>query len=617
MTDLSGINQFGSITTQNGTKLTFKDLDLNGDGEVTEEEFKSVLESVETDSVDLSAGKGAEDKTLTDEQVLDYTIDAQIQEALNDLMGQISKDFTGANADLSSEMIAALKEFAETFKAEYIGDTSKMVEEFNAQLPEKYEELKSEILPSTQNPVKSEVLDDILEDIQNILSAADLSDNVTKPIIQTLGKKLETLADKFISSYTGNNMKADLRSYLQSQLTKSDSEKMTDAIENYRNVYNNLGVYIDSGELNTLKNAVREFFGEALDNGLILRMNGVNVASEAAIETLLKKYTDAEELNSDMELLINSLSTDKMLQSAMNDAKTASENLADTAFGTLTGDDVMIERSLSSIDYSQIPGYYENSTIKSSKRGFRGLEQAQDKARDLLETSLKEQFRNQIANNLQEKGIPFEKIETVFETVFTQASLNAVAACVDTNRGLIFWAKSSFNVQDLVNTFTDEFNEMISTTINEMNASNTDMDLQDIDYTKALVRNDYSKYVDPALQEAFEKGETLVSKVSFRNGSKYEDMAEDMINRLKSTMLSKSMAMCEANGVEFDNDAFNNVFNNSQTIAIMNSTTTKQNSLWSGFRKTITFNPQDCLTTFTETFKNNYTVWVESEKQKV
>ena len=615
MTDLSGINQFGSITTQNGTKLTFKDLDLNGDGEVTEEEFKSVLESVETDSVDLSAGKGTEDKTLTDEQVLDYTIDAQIQEALNDLMGQISKDFTGANADLSSEMIAALKEFAETFKAEYIGDTSKMVEEFNAQLPEKYEELKSEILPSTQNPVKSEVLDNILEDIQNILSAADLSDDVTKPIIQTLGKKLETLADKFISSYTGNNMKADLRSYLQSQLTKSDSEKMTDAIENYRNVYNNLGVYIDSGELNTLKNAVREFLGEALDNGLILRMNGVNVASEAAIETLLKKYTDAESLNADMEALIDSLSTDTMLQSVVAEKQAEQTQKAESAFQNLTGEDVKVDTSLSGIDYSQIPGYYENATIKSRRRGVKGLAQAQDEARNLLETTLKDQLKTQLTEKLEAKGVPFEKMETVFETAFNQACSNAVGNCVNPRSNFFFnFSKSTYNVQDLVNTFTTQFNEIISTTIDEMNASNTDMDIQDIDYTQAIT--DDNGNVNPLLQDALETGTTLATRVSRRNADQYEELANDMINKLKSTMLAKSMAMCEANGIEFDNEAFNNVFSNAQTIAVTGSTS-ETNIGWFGLRRTITFNPQNCLNTFTETFQSNYTSWIESEEQKV
>lgn len=615
MTDFSGVNQFGSITTQNGYKLSFKDLDVNGDGEVTESEFKSVMETVETDSVELSTGNTTEEEqTLTDEQVLDYEIDAGIQQSLNDLMGQISVDFTGTNADLGNEMIAALKEFAETFKAEYIGDVSLMLEEFKAQLPEKYEELKAELLPDDQSSIKSEVLESVLANIQGSSSISSLTADTAKSVIQTLGKKLETLADKFISNYTGDNLEEDLTNYLTSKLSASDAEKMSDAVNKYRNIYNNLGVYVDSGEFNTLKDSVREFFGEALSNGLTLRMNGVNVASEAAIETLLKKYTDAESLNADMEALIDSLSTDTMLQSVVAEKQAEQTQKAESAFQNLTGEDVKVDTSLSGIDYSQIPGYYENATIKSRRRGVKGLAQAQDEARNLLETTLKDQLKTQLTEKLEAKGVPFEKMETVFETAFNQACSNAVGNCVNPRSNFFFnFSKSTYNVQDLVNTFTTQFNEIISTTIDEMNASNTDMDIQDIDYTQAIT--DDNGNVNPLLQDALETGTTLATRVSRRNADQYEELANDMINKLKSTMLAKSMAMCEANGIEFDNEAFNNVFSNAQTIAVTGSTS-ETNIGWFGLRRTITFNPQNCLNTFTETFQSNYTSWIESEEQK-
>ena len=616
MTDFSGVNQFGSITTQNGYKLSFKDLDVNGDGEVTESEFKSVMETVETDSVELSTGNTTEEEqTLTDEQVLDYEIDAGIQQSLNDLMGQISVDFTGTNADLGNEMIAALKEFAETFKAEYTGDVSLMLEEFKAQLPEKYEELKAELLPDDQSSIKSEVLESVLANIQGSSSISSLTADTAKSVIQTLGKKLETLADKFISNYTGDNLEEDLTNYLTSKLSASDAEKMSDAVNKYRNIYNNLGVYVDSGEFNTLKDSVREFFGEALSNGLTLRMNGVNVASEAAIETLLKKYTDAESLNADMEALIDSLSTDTMLQSVVAEKQAEQTQKAESAFQNLTGEDVKVDTSLSGIDYSQIPGYYENATIKSRRRGAKGLAQAQDEARNLLETTLKDQLKTQLTEKLEAKGVPFEKMETVFETAFNQACSNAVGNCVNPRSNFFFnFSKSTYNVQDLVNTFTTQFNEIISTTIDEMNASNTDMDIQDIDYTQAIT--DDNGNVNPLLQDALETGTTLATRVSRRNADQYEELANDMINKLKSTMLAKSMAMCEANGIEFDNEAFNNVFSNAQTIAVTGSTS-ETNIGWFGLRRTITFNPQNCLNTFTETFQSNYTSWIESEEQKV
>ena len=40
----NGINQFGNLTTQNGVKLKFEDFDKDGDGKISAEEYKQVLE---------------------------------------------------------------------------------------------------------------------------------------------------------------------------------------------------------------------------------------------------------------------------------------------------------------------------------------------------------------------------------------------------------------------------------------------------------------------------------------------------------------------------------------------------------------------------------------------
>ena len=85
-----------------------------------------------------------------------------------------------------------------------------------------------------------------------------------------------------------------------------------------------------------------------------------------------------------------------------------------------------------------------------------------------------------------------------------------------------------------------------------------------------------------------------------------------MINKLKSTLLVKSMAMCEANGIEFDNNTFNRVFDNAQISAVTSSTSEK--NIFSGIIKEISFNPQNCLNTFTTEFKINYSSWVELQK---
>lgn len=610
--DFSGINQFGSLTTQNSYKLSFKDLDVNGDGKITESEFKSVLEKTEADCVELSTTKNPEELKLTDEQLLDYELDAQIYQELNSLNAQISKDFIGANAIYSSEIKDLLKDFATAFKAEYTGNTTELVNDFKVALLEKYEALKSEKLINISAEIKSEVLDDILSHSQFMLDITDssLTDDMLKSITNDLGKKLEALADKFISSYQGNNLKNDLTNYLNISLRQSDSQKMSDAVKNYRNSYSKLGVYIDSGELNALKDAVKEFFTEALNKGMILRMNGVNVASEAAIETLLNKYNDAENLSTDMDTLISSLSTDNLIQSVVKEEKAEYENKVESAFQGLTGDDVQVDTSSFGINYNLIPGYNTASNIYSNIWGRQSLTNAQYNASRLLENSLKEQFKNQLSSKLEDKGIPFEKVETIFESAFAQASSNAISACVTNNTYMLFFPRASFNVKNLVDTFNEQFNQIMSSTINEMNTSSTDMDLQDINYYQTIT--DPFGNTNLYLKEALDSGSNITSWALGRYADKYETLANEMINKLKSTLLVKSMAMCEANGIEFDNNTFNRVFDNAQISAVTSSTSEK--NIFSGIIKEISFNPQNCLNTFTTEFKINYSSWVELQK---
>lgn len=85
-----------------------------------------------------------------------------------------------------------------------------------------------------------------------------------------------------------------------------------------------------------------------------------------------------------------------------------------------------------------------------------------------------------------------------------------------------------------------------------------------------------------------------------------------MIDRLKSTMFAKANAMCEANGIEFDNDAFETAFNNAKDIAVSTGVTFTGRR---GFNRPVsTFNPQTCVNTFLTTFQESYTAWVNSEK---
>ena len=68
MSGFDGINSFGSLTTQNGVKLKFKDFDADGDGKITKEEYDKVLKDMNLDTVDLSTNDKNKDNVLSEEE---------------------------------------------------------------------------------------------------------------------------------------------------------------------------------------------------------------------------------------------------------------------------------------------------------------------------------------------------------------------------------------------------------------------------------------------------------------------------------------------------------------------------------------------------------------------
>ena len=61
-------------------------------------------------------------------------------------------------------------------------------------------------------------------------------------------------------------------------------------------------------------------------------------------------------------------------------------------------------------------------------------------------------------------------------------------------------------------------------------------------------------------------GKTLTTKK--KGEDYYVSLAEKMIDNMKSQLLKKAKAMCDANGVTFDNKVFDTMFNNAKSIAI-------------------------------------------------
>jgi ribosomal protein S20 len=389
---------------------------------------------------------------------------------------------------------------------------------------------------------------------------------------------------------------------------------MEDAITAFNQGANALGSYIDSDELEDLKNLAQTLLSAALDKGITVKLGGKTIKNEAGITSALKNYTDGDDLKDAVQNFINSLSTDDIISQI---SKTEESNAAAASYNNftkITGSEYKIDASL--IDYSSISGYFDGGEISANNRcrSF-AVEIAENEGRETLNNeSLKSQMKNQIKSMLEAKGVDFSQIETVFENVYSD-TINATLSqdgMHSTNReGYGPWRKYNvtIDIKTLVDTFITNFNTNIAKAIDEMNASDKDMDLQDIDYS-VLGEEDVNGNTEN-LEDKYKTGDNLTSSWS-KDSSTYDSVAEKSIEKLKPQMLAKARAMCTANGVEFDESTFATMFNNAKGIAVAAGLT--KTTIFSHTKSIL--NMKTLINTFTQEFKTSYTAWVNSKKTK-
>ena len=574
MSGFSGINQFGSLTTQSGQRLTFKDFDKDGDGKITQEEYDTVMNEMKLDSVELSSVDKNGDKEISEDEFAQWEQKTQMQTAVNDMAGTISKDFAGKTQYLA-EVTTALKEYIEEFAASYTGDISGMAEAFKAALPAKYEEIKSNAVSNDPDTVKSNVLDEIYTDLTapTVDSREESGESMPAATAKRIAKELEAEADKFIKGYNGENLQTDLKAHLEEYMNKSDAEKLKDAADAFNTGANSFGAMIDNGaDLKQLKEYAKEFLLAALDKGVTVKLGGTTIKTEAAITTALKKFSDGDELKAAMEEVIAGLNTETLKNTLIKEEEIKAQEAADKAFTDIKGDAYKVDASL--IDYSGISGYYENTQIHERGKGWGGSrDKAYAKGEELLTNeSLKSQMKAQLQSMLEEKGISFDKIANIFENVYTQSvadTLNAEGMITGRGaRGLSKKGKAYINIKNMVDSFVNTFNTNIAKAIDEMNASDKDMDTIDLDYTQAGKDENGNPITQDGvdISTLYASGKTLTTKK--KGEDYYVSLAEKMIDNMKSQLLKKAKAMCDANGVTFDNKVFDTMFNNAKSIAI-------------------------------------------------
>ena len=534
------------------------------------------MNEMKLDSVELSSVDKNSDKEISEDEFAQWEQKIQMQDKVNALAGTINKDFAG-KSEYISQVTAELKDCIGEFANDYQGDISKMAQHFTESnyLQAQYQYIKTKILRNTPDTIKSNVLDEIYTDLTapTVDSREESGESMPADTAKRIAKELEAEADKFIKAYKGENLQTDLKAHLEEYMNKSDAEKLKDAADAFNTGANSFGAMIDNGaDLKQLKEYAKEFLLAALDKGVTVKLGGTTIKTEAAITTALKKFSDGDELKAAMEEVIAGLNTETLKNTLIKEEEIKAQEAADKAFTDIKGDAYKVDPSL--IDYSSIDGYFNNGEIYERGKGWGGSrDKAYAKGQEVLNNSnLKSQMKAQIKSMLEAKGIPFEKIETVFENIYNQSvadTLNAEGMITGRGaRGLSKKGKAYINIKNMVDSFVNTFNTNIAKAIDEMNASDKDMDTIDLDYTQAGKDENGNPITQDGvdISTLYASGKTLTTKK--KGEDYYVSLAEKMIDNMKSQLLKKAKAMCDANGVTFDNKVFDTMFNNAKSIAI-------------------------------------------------
>ncbi len=572
MSGFSGINQFGSLTTQNGIRVDYKYLlekyDADGNGEISKDEFNTAIKEEKLDKVELSSVNTNGDDTIDENEMGVYEQKYKMQEAVNAMSAQITKDFSGnVKSKYIAQVTLELTNYITEYANNYQGNISDMAEDFSKELPTKYVEIKKNVLANEPSSFKSQVLDDILNRIYGSESSVTPIANNGGTISETAQKKiataLETEADKYIKA-NPKCSEEELKAHLEAFLTQTDAEKMKSAADTFKANAASFGIYIDSDELTQLKEYAKDFLTEAVNNGVTVKLGSRNIATTNAITTALKSYTDGATLKADMETAISGLSTVSKKDTIIQENMTIDE---------LSGSNYKIDSS--KIDFNVIEGYTDvqgNGTIHERGKGKSGsFEKAKDKARELLnQDALKNQYIQQITTMLESKGMKFEDIKTEFDNIWSQSiedTLNTDGMV--TGRGARGFSKKGhayINIKDMVDKFDELFQANIKVTMNaKVQANKTgEMYLGDLDLSAINVEDEKGTLTNA--RDLYFSGKTVTTK---KHGADYYvKLAEQMIDQLKTQMITKAKAMCAKKGVTFDEGTFNKFFNNAKKLAI-------------------------------------------------
>ena len=608
--------RFGNLTGKYGQQVRFDDLDQNGDGIISKREYIAALRNYDYDSVDFRSpvyGRRGREFSKEDYQIMEQKM--KMEESLQPYLQRITWEFTGANSQYAYDMNAALWEYLDTFVLDYEAqeeNVSNMAQAFSAELPSKYAQLKNLIINQEYySALKSRVLDRIVgssvnearysswykaPDVTNYGEAAMYADS--------LGMTLEAEADAFISNYRGYSLEYDLERHLRDFMNSTDTQLLQNDIYQYQRDVYQLGAYVDRSEMESLQDAAKRLLFAALEKGIEVNIGGFKCGSKVAVSSMIDEFSNPLMLKGIMQEFINSLSGDTVKEQALDEAKSGMANMLTESLWRTGG---LVNPA--EIYYGDIPGIYNRGYRTHSASGRDGetsADKMEDNLTDILNYgSLKYQIKQQVTSKLIQFGMPADKIENIFENMYTASVIQTVeSGMAYGTRGRWGYNTSFTDVGSVVSMFIENLNVNIIAALEQAGASWRDMDMVDVDYREGLEYSSYGREVIDAMENNDDVDNTT------RNTARRN--AENLIENLRNQMSGKAQELCAANGVSFRSSQFNSIFKQAKKAAVTSSV--QESNDGRGSRR-YTYNPNELFTTFSAIFTETYTGWVYGQKR--
>lgn len=552
MTNINNSANFLSLTNPLNKLLTFEELDINKDGQVTQNEYAQALKNagVNVDTVELSTveKKPEEEllKTQEDPKLLEQKI--EIDKRIEKLKSIIAKDFAGDESKYIKDILADLASFKNEYIENYEGKTDKLAAsfetalmiEYHTSIRTKYNRLAYEERRYANLQKQTEkALGDVVEEL-----------GLESEMVDFLKEKLAAQIGEFLEDANAYDVSRGLKSYITSFIKRSNNSKMDVAISTYeRSCGFAKGWYYQSDKseksnahyLEQLKEQVTTFLNSAIDKLVEVNLGGVYVNSTDDIQKALDKYTDFEVLVADMDKLIQKLQKD--------DTSLLSEVKAENDVVKSEKENEILNGI--SIDNFEVVNPFENDLGSWNMKNY-GYNDPKMSVRTFLNNDVKENFVEQVKEKLKEQGLDFEKVDTIFDLSFEQSILELQETSTQLD---------SFPVkrEDIAGEFSAIFNRIFVQNLEDVkNAQNED------DFATNLITNGA---LEVTRRMDYSNGNYDIHAI---NGNLGKSVRSYINSRIKQSFKNELTQKLKDRGMKFESiaTAFNNAFEQSITATL-------------------------------------------------